>query len=244
MHLFYASISIISAIVSYNSANKFFKITSDAKYSYYWLDYRYSAIQTPNNMLLIGAIVLIIIGYILGKSSIISFDYIPFISISLVTVSIFATGIFYFLIINYRSSIYEWVYIESIKSVVGYYLFVFFWLGISYILSLKFRSLIIALVLIMLQIVETIYIPFMTSKSFILKYLPVTITRDIVIGNFPFWLETSLSSRLGVNSYANITPPINGFSEMKPIDSIWVYCGYALYFFFAWLILVSIKKKG
>ncbi len=97
----------------------------------------------------------------------------------------------------------------------------------------------------MLQIVETIYIPLHDKQNlFILKYLPVTITRDIVIGNFPFWLETSLSSRLGVNSYANITPPINGFSEMKPIDSIWVYCGYALYFFFALVDFSIYKKKG
>ena len=67
--------------------------------------------------------------------------------------------------------------------------------------------------------------------------MPTTISRELIIKQFPFWIKGTWCYKPGIFSYANVTPVLNNYAP-KNFNILYIFCIIYIYNCFIFYILI------
>lgn len=241
--ILYIIAGLLSSIWEFITANMVYKSTGNYLYSYFWLDPNYAFIQFANNMLLIGPFISSIIGInikIKNLNNILEDIFI----LNIINVIFCSTSTYIcFLIFNkYNNQVIHFnLLFKSIQMMVAFYIFINFWTLFGFLINAIFKKgLISSLLILSIQIFEIFIVPQLGIFN-ILSYMPTTLSREIIIKQFPFWIKGSWCYKLGVFSYANVTPILDNNYNIKSFNIFYVYFILLSYLLILYFILKFMK---
>lgn len=242
----YLIFSILTSINAITIAHHIEEAYSNLRYAYYWMNYRVAFILFGNNMLVISGIISSFFGAFLprDKTKRENIEYAMtnnFIYTILASTTTFLILLFF--TDRYVFNIdFNLVY-RSVFMIIGFYMYIMFWTLFSYGLQLTLsRKFIVIPLLIAEQIFELIYLRRLNIFKFN-NLLPTSISRELVIQQFPFWKDTNWSSVKGVFHYGNVPMMHDQFYMPINISPLWVYFILLLYICLAFAIPLLKKEK-
>jgi hypothetical protein len=245
--IIYLIFAILTSVSAITMARNFESVYSNIRYAYYWMNYKVAFISFANNMLVISGIISVIFGSFLPKykkkRENIEFAIIYNFIYSLLAAT--TTFLMLFLFTDrYTFSVDFNIIYRSICMIIGFYMYIMFWTLFSYgvreTLRIKF---IIAPLLIFEQVFEIIYLVRMNIFKFN-SILPTSMSRELVIQQFPFWKSESWASMKGVFHYGNISMMHNQYYVPTNVSSLWVYFVLFLYICLAYALPLLKKEKN
>lgn len=238
---------IFTSIWQLYSSNLIFSYTQNTRYSYFWMDYKFSFIQTPNNMLLFGSFIACCFGSLLKSKRLCkkTIEELLVINLFNLLICVFASSICLFIINKYNATEVDFnIIASSVSAFVSFYLYIVFWSLLAYGFRLTFGKKIVSIILLfLLQMLELFVIPAYGLFD-LLKYLPTTLSRELVIQQFPFWIEGTWVNNLKVFSYANVSPTKESILMKENLSLFWIYSFLVIYLILALILPITRKIKA
>ena len=242
MNIAFFGVSISMFYLLYQDASIGAELTVNVNY-FYWFSPNFVVIQTINHLLLPFSILSFLVGNIVTerqskimkniKKSIKSIFFNLLISIITTLICELFVGM------RIEKSDFN-VILLSLTMFVYAMIFMVFWALLGYGLKLSFNSKFSSLIVgITYQIFEYIHINrFYPQFS---KYLPLALSRELVVNQFPYWLNKSwLPGTNSVAYFANAS-----FIRDKSVTIFWVFSFLIFYLLIAFIpAFISYVKNG
>lgn len=230
--IYYALAILYATTCQYFVAKGLYNITTDYKYAYYWTDYRLSAIVFGNNTLLIGGSLAFFQGtfYCRGKklcnitteliSDIFLFTVLMLLLNFTLSVLIFGSNE---IIIRFN------IWIHSFNIFMATFIFLSFWAIFGLLIYRIFLKRWIVIFLYICDFILEIIISQKYGFNYFNKYLPISISREIVIWHNQFWNPNSWSYTEGTFAYGNISMIRDANFQPVGVSQTYVYSMLLLY---------------
>lgn len=253
IYLFFVIITYINA---FNIASEIQESFPQFSIPYYWLNYKVSFIQFGNNMIIFSGVLSCAFGVFIpikkrnnkkDIDNIIQWNFLYTLS-SAIFSFVVSFIISSFLIKSSEIVIHFNLFFRSICMLTGYFLYMTFWSLFGYSLKTIFkRRIIIFTSICLVQYIELFLLKDVSFYKLNL-FLPTSLSRELVVKQFPFWKEGNWSNIPGVFPLGNVTMMHNEFYELIDIPFIWVLFMLSLFliipFFISYkTIKLNIKQK-
>jgi hypothetical protein len=229
---------LLTSIWGVYSSDIVYKSVQNVRYAFYWMNPRYAFIQATNNMLFLGGFISCCFGSLLKINNLKnkSIEILIFCNIFNTVACIFSTWLYLLIMHKYKGNTTDFnIFSRSLQSFTGFYLYICFWSFFGHKLRFIIGNKIIAIIIMFSDQILELFVIQKSKLMFLLQFLPTTLSRELVIKQFPFWIEGTWIYKLKVFSYANVTPVLNNHFQPKNLNPIWIYSILIIY-----MVVVSI----